>query len=97
MKQPSYVYILASGRHGTLYIGVTTDLVQRVSEHKAKAAKGFTAKYNVDQLVYYEVYDDIISAINREKNMKAWKREWKINHIIKDNPEWRDLFYEITQ
>ena len=90
-----YVYILASRRNGTIYVGVTSDLVKRVYEHKNHLAKGFTDKYNVDKLVYYEQFDDIISAIAREKQLKPWKRKWKLDLIEKDNPDWRDLYDEI--
>lgn len=86
-----FVYILASKKNGTLYIGVTSDLKKRIYEHKNKIIDGFTKKYNVDRLVYYEQTDDVESAITREKQMKEWKREWKINLIKKDNPEWDDL------
>lgn len=91
-----YVYILASKKNGTLYIGVTNHLVRRVIEHKEKIIKGFTAKYNVNMLVYYEIYKYVNLAIQREKNMKKWKREWKIELIEQENKEWRDLFYDIT-
>ncbi len=87
-----YVYILASGKNGTLYIGVTNDIKRRVWEHREKLNKGFTNKYNVTQLVYFEQHQDIVSAIEREKHMKAWKRAWKIELIEKDNPGWRDLY-----
>ncbi len=91
-----FVYILASKKNGTLYIGVTFDLEKRVWEHKNKVIKGFTEKYNVDKLVYYEQTNDVESALNREKQMKVWKREWKIKLIQEDNPEWKDL-YEIRE
>jgi putative endonuclease len=94
MKQ-AYVYILASSRNGTLYIGVTTNLANRVWQHKNKVVPGFTAQYGVDLLVYYEAYPDIIDAINREKRLKEWPRLWKINLIENDNPMWRDLYEEI--
>jgi len=91
-----YVYILASGQNGTLYTGVCNDIVKRVSEHKNKIYEGFTSKYNVDKLVYYEVFHDINEAIKREKNIKKWKRNWKLRVIIENNPEWKDLFEVIT-
>ncbi len=86
-----YVYILASGKHGTLYIGVTNDLVRRIAEHRQGVVEGFTKKYGVDKLVYYEDTDDVASAIQREKQIKAWQRLWKINLIEQNNPRWRDL------
>jgi len=91
----SYVYILASGYNGTLYTGVTSDIIKRVYEHKANMIKGFTSQYNVHDLVYYEVYDDIELAINREKQIKNWRRLYKTNVINEFNPEWRDLYDEI--
>ena len=94
MKE-SYVYILASKKNGTLYIGVTNNLLRRISEHKNDEIKGFTKKYNVKTLVYYETYPDIRDAIYREKCMKEWKRQWKINLIEKINPEWEDLYDEL--
>ena len=92
---PSYVYILANRKNGTLYVGVTSDLVKRIHEHKTKTYKGFTSKYDVDKLVYYEVFDDIEFAIQREKQIKHWKRHWKDKRIYEFNPEWDDL-YEIV-
>lgn len=92
-----YVYILASKRNGTLYIGVTSNLLKRVSEHKQKLVKGFTKKYNVDKLVYYEQTNSIISAIEREKQLKRWKRNWKLELIEKENPKWKDLYYELLK
>lgn len=89
-----YVYILASKKNGVLYIGVTNNLLRRVYEHKNKLVKGFTEKYFVDKLVYFEQTDSIDAAINREKQLKRWKREWKIELIEKMNPEWKDLYYE---
>ncbi len=86
-----YVYILASRKHGTLYIGVTNDLYRRIYEHKKGVIKGFTEKYKTHILVYYEETANPTSAIEREKQLKAWHREWKINLIEKENPEWRDL------
>ena len=90
MKQ-YYVYILASKKNGTLYIGVTNNLLKRVYEHKNNLMEGFTAKYNVHNLVYYETYSSIYDAIAREKHMKKWKRKWKIELIEKSNPQWIDL------
>jgi putative endonuclease len=90
------VYILASRKNGTLYIGVTKDLIKRVFEHKEKVIKGFTSKYGVDKLVYYEHFTDINAAISREKNIKKWKRNWKLRIIIENNPEWKDLYNELV-
>lgn len=90
-----YIYILASKKNGTLYIGVTGDLIKRVDEHKQNTVAGFTKKYNVHTLVYYEVFQDIEEAILREKQMKKWNRSWKINLIEEKNPEWKDLYSEI--
>ena len=87
-----YVYLLASGKYGTLYAGVTNDLIKRVYEHKESLVDGFTKKYKVHQLVYYEAHDDIHEAILREKQIKKWNRDWKINLIEKDNPHWIDLY-----
>ena len=92
-----YVYLLASGKHGTLYLGVTNDLVRRVYEHKSKAVAGFTSRYDVVRLVWYECYDDAYTAISREKELKKWKREWKIRLIEEDNPDWSDLYLSITR
>ncbi|MFA4982482.1 MAG: GIY-YIG nuclease family protein [Candidatus Omnitrophota bacterium] len=91
-----YVYILASKKNGTLYIGVTNDLVRRVYEHKQGLVEGFTKKYNVKQLVFFEETNDVESAITREKQMKKWNRQWKIELIEKSNPEWKDLYSEIA-
>jgi putative endonuclease len=90
-----YVYLLSSKRNGTLYIGVTSDLLKRVHEHKNNLVEGFTKKYNVHKLVYYEATEDVNSAITREKQLKKWKRRWKIEPIKKKNPEWRDLYFEL--
>ncbi len=90
-----YVYILASKRNGTLYIGITNNLIRRIYEHKQGMVKGFTKKYHVDRLVYFEENNDVISAITREKQMKKWKRSWKINLIEKNNPEWKDLYHDL--
>jgi len=88
-----YVYILASKRNGTLYIGVTSDLVKRVYEHKNNIMEGFTKKYNIHKLVYYENTNGVESAIRREKQLKKWNRKWKINLIENSNPEWIDLYF----
>lgn len=93
-KQPC-VYILASKRNGTLYTGVTSNLIKRVWEHKQHVTDGFTKKYNVTTLVWYETHETMTSAINREKTIKNWKRAWKINVIEAMNPQWRDLYYEL--
>ncbi|MBI4599666.1 GIY-YIG nuclease family protein [Candidatus Uhrbacteria bacterium] len=87
-----YVYIVASKRNGTLYIGVTNDLARRVWEHKEGLIAGFTKKYHVKLLVYYEEYQDIKDAIAREKALKEWNRIWKLRIIEEQNPEWRDLY-----
>ena len=87
----SYVYILASKKNGTLYIGVTSNLVKRVYEHKNNLVEGFTKKYHVHTLVYYEVFEDIEEAIKWEKRLKKWNRKWKIELIEKKNPNWDDL------
>jgi putative endonuclease len=89
-KQPA-VYILASKQNGTLYIGVTSDLQKRLWQHKSNLVEGFTQKYSVHRLVYYELHEDMISAITREKQMKKWNRSWKLGLIEKLNPSWKDL------
>ena len=91
-----YIYILASGKHGTLYIGVTNNLYRRVHEHKFTDANKFTHKYNVKKLVYYESYKSIKDAIAREKELKKWCRQWKIALIEEDNPDWIDLYYSLN-
>jgi putative endonuclease len=88
-----YVYILASRKDGATYVGITNDLVRRVYEHRTKAVRGFASKYNISRLVWFEVYDDPISAISREKELKKWKRSWKIRLI--ENPQWLDLYESI--
>jgi putative endonuclease len=92
-----WVYILASRRGGTLYVGATNDLVRRVYEHREGFVRGFTKRYGVKMLVYYEQHDTPAAAIQREKNIKHWPREWKIDLIISINPDWRDLYDEITR
>ena len=87
-----YVYILASKIGGTLYIGVTNDLIRRIYEHREKLAGGFTKRYNVAKLVYFEAHSDVEAAITREKQMKKWNRAWKVELIEKTNPSWIDLF-----
>jgi putative endonuclease len=94
-KQPA-VCILASKRNGTLYIGVTSDLVKRIWQHKNDLVEGFTTKYGVHTLVYYELCADMAAAIGREKRLKKWNRAWKIELIEKENPEWRDLWPELS-
>ena len=86
-----HVYLPASRRHGTLYLGVTNDLCRRVHEHQSKSVPGFSAKYDVDRLVYFEAYDDPEAAISREKQIKKWRREWKVRLIEQTNPNWHDL------
>ncbi len=87
-----YVYIMASKRNGTLYIGVTNDIVRRVYEHKNNLINGFTSKYGVHRLVYYEQFEEIELAIQREKRLKKWNRKWKLELIEKENPDWKDLY-----
>jgi len=90
-KQPA-VYILASKRNGTLYIGVTSDLLKRIWEHRNDMVEGFTRRYGVHRLVWYEVHESMESAIEREKRLKEWKRKWKLELIERSNPDWRDLY-----
>ena len=92
----AWVYILASNRNGTLYVGVTSNLVKRVWEHKSDAVAGFTSNYNVKQLVYFEQHECIEDAILREKRIKEWKRAWKVELIENKNPYWRDLYEEVA-
>lgn len=91
-----YVYILASKKYGTLYIGVTSDLIRRVHEHKTKVVPGFTKRYGVDKLVLFEIFDDPVSAIAREKELKKWWRDWKTRLIDEQNPNWDDLYSGIS-
>lgn len=94
-KQPA-VYILSSKPNGTLYIGVTSDLVKRAWEHKNELMDGFTRKYGVHRLVYYETHADMLAAITREKQLKKWNRAWKVELIEQRNPEWNDLWDEVV-
>ena len=94
---PYYVYILASRRNGTLYIGMSSDLVRRTWEHKEGAVDGFTKAYGVHRLVYFEPFEDVSAAQQRERTLKHWNRAWKIALIEKENPEWKDLFPEIVK
>ena len=91
-----FVYILASRKNGTLYVGSTNDLVRRVYQHRTKAIPGFTNRYNVTRLVHFQQFGEISAAIQRERNLKHWSRAWKIDLIEKTNPDWRDLFDEIA-
>ncbi len=86
-----WVYILCNKKYGTLYIGFTGDLKMRIYQHKVKEFEGFTSKYGIDKLLYYEEFDNPEDAIKKEKQMKVWRREWKINLIQKENPHWNDL------
>ena len=94
MLKTFFVYMLASTRNGTLYIGLTNDLVRRVYEHKNKVHQGFTKRYNVQMLIYNEVFEDIEAAIAREKQLKKWNRQWKLRLIEEYNPKWKDLYNE---
>ena len=96
MTQYSYVYMLASQRNGSLYIGVTTDLLKRVWEHKNKFVEGFSNEHNIDKLVWFEQHETIEAAITREKQMKKWRRAWKIREIETTNPYWNDLYGDLT-
>ena len=93
---PYYVYLLASRRDGALYLGVTNDLARRVFEHRSKLHRGFTSRYNITRLTWFETYDDPSSAIAREKEIKKWRRAWKIDLIERRNPEWTDLYETIA-
>ena len=92
-----YVYIMASHKHGTLYIGITSNLLGRVYHHKSNVVPGFTRRYHVHLLVWFECYDDPLTAIAREKELKKWRREWKINLIERTNPEWVDLYETLAR
>ena len=96
MAKQLCTYILASGRNGTLYVGVTSDVVKRGYEHKQDLIKGFTNQYHVHKLVFFEMHSSMEAAITREKQIKKWNRSWKLRLIEKTNPEWRDLFSDIV-
>ncbi len=96
MEKTYFVYILASARNGTLYVGVTNDLARRIYEHKAKQARGFTSRINVQMLVWYETYGDVNEAIAREKQLKKWERRWKLELIETFNPEWKDFYFDLN-
>ncbi len=91
MREGFYVYILASRRNGTLYVGVTNDLSRRIADHKAKLVPGLTRKYGVDKLVHVDAFSSLLEARSYERALKRWKRSWKLELIEKDNPTWRDL------
>lgn len=93
---PFFVYIMTNRKGGTLYIGVTNDLARRAFEHREKQLSGFTRKYNLTRLVYYESYPTAVDAIRREKSMKEWNRAWKIERIEDMNPDWRDLYEDLA-
>jgi putative endonuclease len=96
MSRRGYVYILASQRNGTLYVGVTSDLVERVWEHRQDLVESFTKRYGVHRLVYYEIHAEIAEAIRREKRIKKWERGWKIRLVEQMNPDWQDLFEDLV-
>ena len=94
---PYFVYIMASKRNGTLYVGVTNDIRRRAYEHKHGLVSGFTKEHDVTRLVYYEAHDDVRDAIQHEKRLKEWQRSWKLDLIERDNPEWRDLYDDLNK
>ncbi len=91
-----YVYLMANRKHGTLYVGVTNNLIRRAYEHRTNVVRGFTSRYHVHLLVWFECYGDALTAIAREKEIKKWRRDWKINLIEQTNPEWVDLFKSLA-
>jgi putative endonuclease len=95
-EKHSYVYILANAPYGTLYVGSTVDLLKRVSQHREGVLPGFTKQYRVTHLVWYEMHTDIMEAGRREKQIKKWNRDWKVNLVQRMNPDWRDLYADIT-
>jgi putative endonuclease len=92
-----WVYMLANTKYGTLYVGVTNSLERRISEHKAKTAPGFTAKHNINRLLYFQGFGEVTEAIHFEKRLKRWRREWKIRLIEADNPHWEDLYGQLMR
>jgi putative endonuclease len=90
-----YVHIIASRKDGAIYLGVTNDIMRRIYEHRTRAVPGFASRYNITRLVWFEIYDDPISAISREKELKKWKRSWKVQLIEVQNPRWEDLYDSI--
>jgi putative endonuclease len=96
VAKASYVYILASGRYGTIYTGVTTDLIKRTWQHQEGFVEGFTKQHGIKQLVWYEMHEDVRAAITREKQIKKWNRAWKIRLIQEKNPQWQDLYAEVV-
>lgn len=97
MDKRSFVYMTANRPYGVIYTGMSADLIRRMEEHRNEIADGFTKKYNAKILVYYEIHEDIQEAALREKRIKAWKREWKINLIEKSNPQWHDLYEDLRK
>ncbi|WP_374367997.1 GIY-YIG nuclease family protein [Dongia sp.] len=93
----AWVYILSNRPNGSLYVGVTTDLAKRIWEHRTGTIAGFTKRYGINQLVYFEGHDDINAAIQREKTVKGWRRAWKVRLIVKDNPDWIDLYETLME
>ena len=96
MNKPGYLYLMASGRNGTTYLGVTSDLLRRVWQHRNEVADSFTKKYGCTRLVWYQAFDDIQQARQRELQMKKWKRAWKVELIERENPQWLDLFDNLS-
>ena len=96
MSKQYYVYLLTTKQYGILYTGITSNLISRIYQHKENLVDGFTKKYNVHKLVYYEIHDDVNEAILREKRIKKWNRKWKINLIEQTNPQWIDLYYGLA-
>ena len=96
MTKRYFVYLLSNKKNGTLYIGITNDLVRRVYEHKSKHVEGFSKKYNLSRLVWFDETSDVNAAIEKEKQMKKWKRAWKVGLIEEANPSWRDLYFDLV-